>query len=162
MAAGSRATISIRDYATQLKNCEISPFRLSTYQIDAANLATWLTGYGTLKTALDAIILGVQAKELVTIYDTVLSAAIPASPFAQRENKILMTATGDTTGKVLQWEIPCPDLAALTLTGKDDVVLADGGVMAAYVAADEALRRNPEDDAETVTIVGAHLVGRNI
>lgn len=162
MAAGSRAVLTVRDFATQLKDTETSPVNLTSYQIDAANLATWLTGFGTYKTALQAICLGVFAKEVVVIYDTLLSGAIPTSPYANRESKILMTAVGDTTGKPTRWEIPAPNLAALTRVGKDGIELADAGVMAAYVAADEALRRMPEDDTETVTIASAQLVGRNI
>ena len=162
MAAGSVANLTVRDYGVDLESTELSSFRVPSYQIDAANLATWLTGWGDLKTALDAIILGVQQKEHIAIYDTLISNAIPVSPFAQRELKILVTYVGNTTGKLLQFEIPTPDLAALTLGANDSIVLADAGVMAAYVVADEAVRRMPEDDAETVTIQGARLVGRNI
>ena len=162
MPAGSVANLSIRDYGVDLDSTELSSVRTPSYQIDAANLATWLTGWGALKTALDAIILGVQHKEHIAIYDTLLSSAVPVSPFAQRELKILVTYVGNTTGKALQYEIPTPDLAALTLGAQDSIVLADAGVMAAYVTADEAIRRMPEDDAEEVTIQGARLVGRNI
>lgn len=162
MAIGSSAHLQIRDYAATADESEISQVNVPSYQIDAANLATWLTGWGALKTALDAIILGVQAKETVTIYDTVLSGAVPASPFAQRELKLLVTYQGDTTLKKFRSEIPTPDLAALTLAAGDSVVLADGGVMAAFVTAFEAIARNPEDDTETVTVIGAKLVGRNI
>lgn len=162
MPAGSNAYLSVRDYAAEPANAELSGVAIPSYQIDAANLATWLTGWGSLKTALDAIILGVQASEKVTIYDTVLSSAVPTSPFAQRELKILVRYQGDTTGRKRSFEIPTPDLAALTLTGKDNVVLADGGVMAAFVTAWEDVARMPDDDTETVTITGAEVVGRNV
>lgn len=162
MAAGSRATIQVRDYGVDLKSTETSPFNLPSYQLDAANLATWLTGWGDLKTALDAIIAGVMAKEQVVIYDTVLSGAIPASPYAQRELKILLSYQGNDTERVFRLEIPTPDLVALTLGANDSVVLADGGVMAAFVTAFEAVARAPDDDAEEVTVVGARVVGRNI
>lgn len=162
MASGSVATLQVRDYATTLKGTELSPVRLASYQIDAANLATWLTGWGTWKTALDAIILGVQQSENVVIYDTVLSNAIPVSPFAQREIKMLVSYVGNDTDRVRQFEVPCPDLAALTFSDGDNINIADGGVMAAFVAADEAVRRMPDDDAEEITITGAEIVGRNI
>lgn len=162
MPAGSKATLQIRDFGVDLESTELSPLNVPSYQIDAANLATWLTGWGDLKTAVDAIILGVQAHEHIAIYHTLISAAIPVSPFAQRELKLLITYVGNDTGKLLQYELPTPDLAALTLGANDSVVLADGGVMAAYVTAEEAIRRMPEDDTEEITIQGARVVGRNI
>lgn len=162
MAVGSSATLQIRDYADEAENAELSPVIVPSYQIDAANLATWLTGWGDLKTALGNILLGVQAQEVVNIYNTTLSGALPASPFAQRELKILMTYQGNTTLRKRRIELPTPDLAALTLQGKDNVVLADGGVMAATVTAFEALARMSDDDAEEVTVIGAKIVGRNI
>lgn len=162
MASGSYATLSVRDYGEDLDACEYGVFTLPSYQIDAANLATWLTGWGEFKTALEAITAGVLAKENVAIYNTVLSDAIPASPFAQRETKILVTYQGNTSARKFRIELPCPDLTVLTLTGKDKVTLADGGVMAAFVTAFQAIARNPYDDAETVTVIGAKVVGRNI
>jgi len=162
MPAGSNAYLSVRDYASEAANAELSGVQVPSYQIDAANLATWLTGWGAFKTALDAIILGVQADEKITIYNTTLSAAVPVSPFAQRELKILLRYQGDTTGRKRSVEIPTPDLAALTLVGKDQVLLADGGVMAAFVTAFEAIARMPDNAAETVTVTGAEIVGRNL
>lgn len=158
----SNAYIAVRDYAAEAANAELSGVAIPSYQIDAANLATWLTGFGAFKTALDAITLGVLAAEKVTIYDTVLSGAVPTSPYAQRELKLLVRYVGDTTARKRSFEVPCPDLEALTLTGKDQVTLADGGVMAAFVTAFEAIARMADDDAETVTVTGAEVVGRNI
>lgn len=162
MAVGSSAVLQIRDYADEPQNAELSPIIVPSYQIDAANLATWLTGWGTFKTTTDAIILGVQAQEVINIYNTALSGALPASPFAQRELKIRVSYQGDTSLRKRGIEIPTPDLASLTLTGKDNVVLADGGIMAAWVAAFEAIARMSDDDAEEVTVIGAKVVGRNI
>lgn len=162
MAVGSNAYLQIRDYAAEAKNAELSGIQVPSYQIDAANLATWLTGWGTFKTATDAIILGVQAAEKVTIYNTVLSSAVPASPFAQRELKMLVSYVGDDTGRKRNIEVPTPDLTSLTLTGKDEVTLLDGGIMEAWVTAFEAIARMPDDDSEEVTVTGAEIVGRNV
>jgi hypothetical protein len=46
--------------------------------------------------------------------------------------------------------------------GSDQVVLADAGEMAAFVTAFEAIGRSPDDDEETVTVLRARIVGRNI
>lgn len=143
---------------------ERSPVAFNTYQIDAANLATWLTGWGAFKTALDAIILGVLAKEVVALYDTDLSGAMPTSPFARRETKLLLRYSGNVTGDVFRIEIPTPDLAALTYSSGDEnfINLADGGVMAQFVTDFESIARSPDDDSETVTVISAQVVGRNI
>lgn len=162
MAVGSSGTLTILDYTS-----EKSSHRVPSYQIDAANLATWLTGWGDYKTALAAIILGTQQKESVLIYDTVLSNTPPASPFAQRETKLLVRYRGDTDGQLYTLTIPTPDLDALTfasgaLGNSDYIELADGGVMAAWVSAFEAVARSPENDAETVTVESVQVVGRNV
>jgi len=143
---------------------ETSPLNLSTYTIDAASLAGWLTAWGNFKTATDAICSGVLAKETVRIYETELSAALPVSQWARRELKMLVTYVGDTSGKKFHIEMPCPDLDALTLeTGDANFVnIADAGVMAAWVVEFENLARSPEDETETVTILSAQIVGRNI
>lgn len=161
MAVGSNGKITVTDYTS-----EKSVHKVPSYQIDAANLATWLTGWGDYKTALDAIILGVQQKETVAIYDTILSNAIPTSPFAQREVKLLIRYRGDTNGQLYTLTIPTPDLANLTFAAgaqgnSDYIELADGGIMAAWVTAFEAIARSPEDDTETVTVESAQVVGRN-
>lgn len=161
MPVGSSATLQIRDYADAAENAELSPLIVPSYQIDAANLATWLTGWGTLKTATDAIILGVMAAETVNIYNTTLSGALPASQFAQRELKLRVTYQGDTSLRKRRVEVPTPDLASLTLVGKDNISFSTG-VMATWVTAFEALARMSDNDAETVTVIGIKVVGRNI
>lgn len=161
MAVGSRATLQVRDHSPSLAYAEYGAVRVPSYQIDAANLATWLTGWGAYKTALAAIIEGVLSKEVVTIYDTILDSTTLPAAGAQRERKVLMTYVGDDTGFKYSQEIPTADLSVLTLLPNDQIELADGGVMAAYVTAFEAIARSPKDDAEEVTVIGAKHVGRN-
>jgi len=162
MAIGSKATVQVRDYGADVDDAELSAVAVPSYQIDAANLATWLTGWGDFKTALDAIHIGVQAKETVLIYNTVLSSAVPASVWANRELKLLVTYEGDTLGEKFRISVPCPDLDNLTLLANDKVDIADGGIMAAFVTAFEAIARSPHDESETVTVTGAEIVGRNV
>lgn len=163
MAVGSSATLTVQTIVAKEK----SPINIPSYQIDAANLATWLTGWAALKTATDAIITGVLEKETVRIYETALSSAMPTSQYARRELKMQVTFTGDISGKSFRIEVPTPDLAALTLESGDAnyVVLDDSagtGVMAAWVSAFEAIARSPENDAENVTVQSAKIVGRNL
>ena len=154
---GHYGVLTIRDYSK-----ETSRFTVNYGAVTAVSLPGLLTDWGNLKTATQGIILGVQANETLNIDNTILSTAVPASPFAQRELKIEVSYTGDVSGKTFQVEIPTPDLAALTLNNTDEVLLADGGVMAAFVTAFETIARSPDNDTETVTVVKALVKGRNI
>lgn len=162
MAVGSSGRLNIRDYTS-----ETSAFELPSYQIDAANFATWLTGWGDFKTATDAIIVGVIADEMVRLYDTDISGAVPTSAFAQREIKLLIRFASDANpADVFRRSLPTPDLENLTFAPgvngfSDFIELADGGIMAAWVAAFEAVGRNPNDDTDTVTVVSAQVIGVN-
>lgn len=153
--------VTFKDYTG-----EKSSTRIPTIQIDAANLAQFLTDFGAYKTALGNITLGVMHKELVSIYDTVLSNAVPASPFAQRELKLFCTYEGNTSGDQWNFTIPAPDLSALTFAAgadgnSDFVVVTDGGVMEAFKTAFETIARD-HDDVEDVTLVSVQVVGRNV
>jgi len=149
--------LTLRDYSK-----ELSRFTVQYGAVTAVSLPGLLTDWGSLKTAVAGITLGVQAQEILNIDNTILSSAVPVSPFAQRELKIEVSYTGDTSGKTFQIEIPTPDLDALTLNNTDEIVLADGGVMAAFVTAFETIARSPDNDTETVTVVKALVKGRNI
>lgn len=149
--------MSIRDYSK-----ELSRFTTFYTGITAANIGDILSQWGTLKTATGNIILGEIASEQLVLDNTKISAAVPSSPFAQRELKILVNYVGNTSQKPFSVEIPTPDLAALTLNNTDEVVLADGGVMAAWVTAFETLAKSPDSDTETVTVTSAFVKGRNI
>lgn len=158
MAIGSSAQIAIAGYTGKT-----AAFNVPSYQIDAANLATWLTGWGDLKTALSPLLAGTMQKELVRLYDTDLGNAIPTDKNAIRGNKLMLRFEGDTNGQVYRRTIPAVDLDAFTYaTGPQGftrfVVLNDSGVMAAFVSAFEAIARSPEDDAETVTVVSAEVI----
>lgn len=149
--------LTIRDYSK-----ELSRFTVNYTGVTAVNIGDILSQWGALKTATQNVILGVQANEQLVLDNTKLSAAVPASPFAQRELKLLVNYVGNTSGKPFQLEIPTPDLAALTLNNTDEVVIADGGVMAAWVAAFETIAKSPDSDVETVTVTSAFIRGRNI
>jgi hypothetical protein len=149
--------MTVRDYSK-----ELSRFKVNYDAITVVNLADLLSDWGDLKTATDAIILGVIANEQLVLDNTIISASVPASAFAQRELKLEITYVGDTSGKIFQLEVPTPDLANLTLNNTDEVVLADGGIMAAWVTAFEVIARSPDSDTETVTVTKALVKGRNI
>lgn len=143
---------------------ETSHFGVSHIVLTAANVDQFITDWGTFRTALDAIIRGVIRQSVVKFADDLVSGALPASQDARRELKMLVRYTGDTTGDKFTMEIATPDLSALTLeTGDANFInLADAGVMATFVTEFESVVRSPDDPTETVTMINAQVVGRNI
>jgi len=131
--------------------------------ITSGNLDSVLTNIGAYQTALGNIVLGTVSIEDVHALIDNISEAIPASQFAQRELKLLIRYVGDTSGKTFTLTIGTPDLDSLEISpGSQFVNLSDAGIMAAWVTAFEAIARSPESDTETVTVVSAQVVGRNI
>ena len=131
--------------------------------ITSVSIGGFLTDFGAYRTALEGIILGNVTQEEWIGDRTPLTEDLPTSNFAQREVKLLIRYVGDTSGGVHTLEIPTPDLGNLTIApGTDLVTLADAGIMAAWVAAFEQIARTPDDDTETVTVLTAQVVGRNI
>ena len=158
MAVQHYSTVAVLDAGQ-----EKSSHRIYHGALTATSIAGFLIDWGNYKTALDDIVAGTLHKEQLVMDNTVLSNVPPADPSVQRENKLLITYQGNTSLKKFQLEIPCPDFAALTRDSVGDgVVLADGGVMAAWVTAFETIARTPDDDTETVTVLSARYVGRNI
>lgn len=78
-------TLSFRDWDKKIGTAQIN-----TGLVTALTLPALLTQVGTLRTAIDNIVIGVIAKESQTVFDTVLNDATPASAFAQRGNKWLV------------------------------------------------------------------------
>jgi len=116
----------------------------------------------TLKSALDAIIIG-NVEQRVSSQGTFYAVGVPSDPYAQRELKLLVRYQNDSTAKIYRVEVACPKLASLTYEGTSDfILLADAGIMAAYVTAFEAFARAPDDVTQTVTVLSAQVIGRNL
>lgn len=99
-----------------------------------------------------------------TLHETTVndagSTATPASPYAQREAKYVVSFTSDVTGNRYSREIPAPDLT-LMAAGQQFLDLANATV-AAFVAAFEAIARVQEGAAfNAVTVTSIKHVGRN-
>jgi hypothetical protein len=140
---------------------ETSTVSFAHGEITVGSIGGFLTDWGALKTAVEGVIIGVLKSESVKLDDTVLSQALPTNPFAQRELKLKVNYVGDSGGDPTYITIACPDLDALTLVGRNEVLLADAGPMAALVAAMEQIMRYPGTDTETITVTSASIVGRN-
>lgn len=148
-------TVSVRDYSD-----ETSTTRLNFGAVTAVSIAGLLTQWGTWRNTLADIVLGIVGKETLVMDSTVLSNDSPTASDAQVELKFMFTYEGDTSKKKYRFEVPTPDTTKV-LPGTDIVDLTDTQV-AAFVTATEALGRTPDDDTETITVLDARLVGRNI
>lgn len=147
---------TIRDF-----DGESSNFKIYNGAITAVSIAGYLTDLSALETAIDGVTIGVRSNSQWVGDNTNISDANAASQWAQRELKMKVNCTGDGDGPRFHFTVPCPDLDNLTLVG-DKVTLADGGIMAAFVTAVEQIARHPDDDTETITVLDAEIVGRNI
>jgi len=148
-------TFTINDYSN-----EKSTFGLTSITVNAGNLAAQQTAAAALAAAVEDLTIGELVKQVQTlvILDT---PAIPTSPYAQREMKWLVSYVGDSSGKVFQAEIAAPDITDNVVVNSDVADLASTD-WAAFVTAFEAYVRSPDNGTETVTVIGARLVGRNI
>jgi hypothetical protein len=87
--------------------------------------------------------------------------AIPTSPYAQRELKWLVQYQGDSSGKLFSTEIAAPDITDNVVVNSDVADLSSADWVA-FITAFEAYVRSPDNATETVTVIAARLVGRNI
>lgn len=156
MTTTHRSVFTIRDYSG-----EQSTVNVYNGAITPASLPGFLTQFGALKSAIDAITLGVIAKEVWVGDDTTLSSGFPSNPFAQRELKWLVRYTGQTNGGIYTVTIPTADPTGRLLPNSDfaDLTQTD---MAALVTAFEAIARTPLSDTENVQVLSIELVGRNL
>jgi len=145
----------ITDYSN-----EKSTTVLNTTVLTAGNFAAQQTLAAALAAAIEDLTIGELTKQInsVPVLDT---PAIPTNPYAQREMKWLVSYQGDVSGKLFSSEIAAPDITDNVVPNTDvaDITSTD---WAAFVTAFEAYVKSPDDPTETVTVIGAHLVGRNI
>lgn len=139
---------------------EKSSFSVTSITANAGNLAAQQTAAAALAGAVVDLSIGELVKQQMSlvILDT---PAIPSSPYAQREMKWLVSYVGDASGKTFQCEIAAPDLTDNLVPNTDNADLASTD-WAAFVTAFEAFVRSPDNGTETVTVLKAVLVGRNL
>lgn len=127
--------------------------------ITVGTIAGFLTQFGTLKTAQQALSLGAMVADSWTGDSTAYSAAPPADVNAQRERKWRVDVQDTVNLSRFRYEIPCALIAGQLLTGTDkaDISTAE---WAAFIAAFEAMAKSPDGNA--VNVLGATLVGRNL
>lgn len=129
--------------------------------ITPASLAGFLTEFGQLRDAIDAITLGTIHKEAWVGDSTVLSQTLPTNQFAQRELKWLVRYRGNTSNKIFTLTIPTADPTGRLVAGTDRADLTNAQI-ANFVTEFQGFARTPDSDTETVTVLDITLVGRNI
>lgn len=146
---------------------ETSKMEIYNGAITAVSLPGFLTAFGTLQSATDAITLGVRRSQSWIGDLTTVSNQWPADKNAHRENKLLVTYRDDVTEEEFILTIPTIDGEQLNFVpgGGDAVQFSGAGAsvnIVNWVTAFEAVARTPRSDANSVTVVGMRFVGRNI
>lgn len=150
--------VAYRDYSGETKT-----IRLYSGEITAVSIAGFLTAFGALKTALDAVTLGVRAREHWG-EETIVSNARAADKDAQVETELLVRCQGATTEKPFSFRIPTVDYTAFNYgdpPAGDQVIISGAGASAATTAlitAIEAVAKMPEDETEALVVVGMEVV----
>lgn len=148
---------SIRDFGG-----EIGSHNFTVAQLTAANHDAQVALYAAYETALGNICRGAIAKRRWVHTSVNVSNANSTDDEAQREQKLYIKYE-DANKNVYGFEVACPDVSVLTrITGTDFVDLEDASVMAAYVAAWEAVATSPKDGTSACSVLKGVLMGRNI
>lgn len=151
-------TLSLIDYSE-----ETSHFKFDFGPITALTIAAFLTQFGALRTATQAIVLGALYEDTwkgdVTRYDV----AAPSNVDAQRERKFLVTYEDTTTFTKFRLEIPTAKFTTASGSvfkpNSDDVDLTNTEI-AAWITAFETLCKSP--DGNGVNVLSIRGVGRNL
>lgn len=148
-------TIQITDYSN-----EKSHFGFPSSELTAGNIVAQLAAAAALVGATEDLTIGEVTKQQIAQVPLDLPA-IPTSPYAQRELKWLVQYQSVTSGKLWSLEIPAPDITDNVIPNTDiaDLTSADWD---AWVTAFVAFAKAPDDITDSVIVVGARLVGRNI
>jgi len=153
MATQNRFTI--RDYSN-----ELSSFGVVSVTGNAGNLTAQLALQTALSSAIENLSIGHLDKYTYSI-EGLNSPVTPSNVYAQREVKWLVSYQGDTSGKLFQIEIAAPNLTD-NLNGNSDQADLSSADWVAFIDAFEDYARSPDNGTETVTVVSARVVGRNI
>lgn len=159
-AIGGRQPVTIQylDYSGEVKSV-----RGYAGEITAVSLPGFLTAFGALQTALDAVTLGTRSKQSWG-EETVVSNTRPSDKDAQIETELLVRVRGATSEAPWSFRIPTVDYTAFNYASPpagDQVIISGAGATAAttaLVSAIEALLKMPDDETEAVVVVGMEVV----
>lgn len=137
---------------------EATVFSITTALLNAGNIADEIAANSVLGAAITGITRGTLRR--IQYGNVVESAALPADPLAQRENKWLIRYADTVTGKVYRAELGTADLMHLDPNNRGYAQIGDGGPVDDFVAAFEAYALAP-DTLNPVEILDMKFVGRN-
>jgi len=159
----SSISMSVNDNTLNTKTGkpESAEFQFNVNDITAGNIVATLAAWTTLRSAINAIIIGVERQESVVAYRTTASNTRASSTAAQRENKWLCRYHDATNSLPYKVSIPTADLSLLP-DGSEYLDLADAGVGEAFKDAFEALVKSPYDPTHAVVLDSVQFVGRNL
>lgn len=152
--------LSFLDYSN-----ETSHFKFDFGPITALTIAAFLTQYGALRSATDAITIGALVEDTWKGDVTRYNVAKPSDPNAQRERKFLVTYQDTTSFSKYRLEIPTASFevgspAASVFKPNTDEVDLTVTEIAAWITAFETLCKSPEGNG--VDVVEIRGVGRNL
>lgn len=155
-ALGDRSPLSISymDHSAELR-----AVGLYSGVLTAGTLPGFLTAFGALQAAIDAVVLGVRARQAFGT-QTIVSNTPPANANAQIETEVLVRARGATTQAPYSFRIPTVDYAKFNWIG-DSAVLSGAGATAetlALVTALQAVAKMPNDPTEAIVIIAIEVV----
>jgi len=151
-------TVVYRDYSGETKS-----IRLYTNEITAVSIAGLLSELGDFTAALDAVTLGVRAKEHWG-EETIVSNARAASKDAQVETELLVRCIGASTERPFSFRIPTVDYTAFNYADPpagDQVIISGAGASeatTALITAIETTFKMPDDETEALSVVGMEVV----
>jgi len=148
-------TITINDYSN-----EKSSFGFSSSELTAGNIVAQLAAAATLVAATEDLTIGEVVKQQIAQVP-LDSPATPTSPYAQREMKWLVTYQAVTSGKLHTLEIAAPDITD-NVAPNTDIADLSSPDWEAWVTAFVGFAKAPDDLTDSVIVLGARLVGRNI
>lgn len=149
----ARVTFRIEDYSG-----ESSTFGVAGDDVTSANYDAQLALAIALSTQISAISIGVVAERKFVASVAQPETGTPASQYAQRELKWLVTYVDTITSGLQQVEVACPDLTLL-IAGSDLMNTGAGAGAAFKTAFDNYVL---SQDGNPVSVTTVRLVGRNI
>lgn len=156
MAAKHYSVYTQADYSG-----EDSHTKIYNGAVTAVSIGGFITEFGQMRDAIDAISKGTMTKEMWVGDATELSNVLPTDVYAQREIKWLVRYQDNVTKNVYTLTIPCADPTGRLLPQSDMANLAQTE-MAAFVTRFQSFARSPESDQNNVTVLSIELVGRNL
>lgn len=138
---------------------ESATISLPIQQLSAASVVAKLALVAALRTAMDALVIGVDAKQEVVWSRSVFATTAASSSLAQRENKFLFRYHGATTNKKFRASLPTADLTKVV--DHTEFVDLTAGEGLALKDAFEDIVVSPDNDTESVVLDSVQFVGRN-